>query len=471
MPKHFLLMIVIRPFITFFCGLALALGTLSSSQAENWPHWRGPLFNGSSPESNLPEKFSRTENVLWSADLPGSGAATPIIWGGRVFISSVDAANQALVALCFDHGSGRLVWSNQVSSGAISKDDRSNFASASPVTDGKVVVFFYSSGDLAAYDFSGKKIWARNMQKDYGQFAFLWTFSSSPTLFDNKIFLQVLQRNVPVNGRGRQGGPNDSYLLALEPQTGKELWKVIRPSDARDESFEAYTTPIPFTDKGRTELLIAGGDCLTAHDPATGKEFWRWGTWNPQRRGDWRLVPSPVAGGGVVLACAPKRAPVYAVKTGGAGKQDDSALAWKSQERGVSSDVSTPLFYKGRFYVLNSDDRLLSSIEPATGKVFWTGDLKAEEKAEVAPAQAGRRGGRFSSQAKIEASPTGADDKIYAINFKGEVFVVGTGDTFQLLHRAAMGSDADKQIRSTIAVSQDHLFIRTDTKLYCIGKK
>src|SRR5262249_9173045 len=152
----------------------------------------------------------------------------------------------------------------------------------------------------------------------------------------------------------------DAFLLALEPRTGKQIFKHVRPSEARMESQEAYSTPIPFEHNGRVELLITGGDCLSGHDPKTGDEFWRWGTWNPTRITHWRLVPSAVSGGGVVLACAPKGSPVFACKAGAKGNQDDSVLAWKSEDREVSSDVCTPLYYKGRFYILNGDRKTIS---------------------------------------------------------------------------------------------------------------
>jgi outer membrane protein assembly factor BamB len=170
--------------------------------------------------------------------MPGSAAATPIIWGDHVFISSVDREKKTLVALCLSRADGKVLWEKEIATG-ISKDDRSNFASDSPTTDGQLVYFYYGNGDLVAFDFSGQKVWARNIQKDYGPYAFNWTFSSSPTLFKGKLYLQVLQRNVPVNGRGRMDGPNDSYLLALDPTDGHELWKQTRPADARQESFEA----------------------------------------------------------------------------------------------------------------------------------------------------------------------------------------------------------------------------------------
>jgi outer membrane protein assembly factor BamB len=427
-----------------------ALGSTEPPRAENWPHWRGPFFNGSTSETNLPARFSQTENVLWTARMPGPAAATPIVWGNHVFISSVDREKETLEALCLDRTDGKLLWRHEIASG-IRKDDRSNYASDSPATDGQRVCFYYGNGDLAAFGFSGDKLWARNIQKDYGPYAILWTYSSSPTLYHGKLYLQVLQRNVPVNGHGRSHGPNDSYLLALDPKTGRQIWRQIRPADARQESFEAYSTPIPHEHDGRAEILLLGGDCLTGHDPATGHELWRWGTWNPGKITHWRMVVSPVAGDGIVLACAPKGAPVYAVKAGGRGMLDNSALAWVSKERFVSSDVSTPLFYKHRFYVLNSDRRALSCVEPATGRVVWTSSL--------------------DSRAKLDASPTGADDKIYMINQRGDVFVVAAGDQFKLLGTASMGDDAESPVRSSIAISDGNLFIRTASKLYCVGKR
>ncbi|WCJ59715.1 PQQ-binding-like beta-propeller repeat protein [Fontisphaera persica] len=419
-------------------------------QAANWPQWRGPEFNGSSPERNLPAQWSKTENVKWVADLPGVSAATPAVWDNHVFVTAAVRERQELLAIAVDRRTGKILWQQKVSDG-FGQDNRSTYASPSPVTDGKTVWFFFGNGELAAFDFNGKKLWARNIQRDYGAFAFLWTFSSSPLLYNGRLYLQVLQRDVPVNGRGRRDGPNESYLLAMDPATGKELWRHIRPSDAREESREAFSTPIPHTHAGRAEILIAGGDCISGHDPATGREFWRWGTWNPQRITHWRLVPSPVAAQGVVLACAPKGGPVVAVKLGRNGVLSDKEVAWQSEDRAVSTDVSTPLYYQGRFYVLNSDRRTLSCLEPLSGKVLWTGELKG--------------------RSKIEASPTGADGKIYVMNHSGEVFVVAAGDTFNLLATIPMGGEAeDRDLRSTIVPAYGNLFIRTGAKLYCIGK-
>ena len=134
--------------------------------------------------------------------------------------------------------------------------------------------------------------------------SFFWTFGGSPLLYEDKLYVQVLQRNVPVPGRGVQG--NESYLLALDPSTGRTLWRHVRPSQAVAESQESHTTPIPMLHAGRRQLLIAGGDALSGHDPATGKELWRWGDWNPSRSPSWPLIASPVAADGIALICVPK---------------------------------------------------------------------------------------------------------------------------------------------------------------------
>ncbi|MHC4581587.1 MAG: outer membrane protein assembly factor BamB family protein, partial [Planctomycetota bacterium] len=137
------------------------LGT-STVCAGQWPHWRGPNFNGSTDERDLPTDWSQTEGIAWSVDLPGSSAATPIIWDDRVFISGVDAARKTLVAMCFDRSNGRLLWQHDITEG-ISRDRRSTFAASSPVTDGKIVVFFYARGELACFDMEGNRQWERNL--------------------------------------------------------------------------------------------------------------------------------------------------------------------------------------------------------------------------------------------------------------------------------------------------------------------
>ncbi len=429
------------PLLTGFAGL---LFSGFSAHAADWPQWRGPNFNGSSPETGLPAVFSLEQGVAWSLPMSGPSASTPIVLGNKVFISSVDRENQSLHALCLDRTVGKVLWQVKIGDG-LKRDDRSNYSSPSPVTDGKVVVFFYGNGELAAFDLDGKPLWNRNIEKDYGDFAFQWTFSSSPLLFEGRLYLPVLQRDQPVHNRGKEGG--ESYLLCIDPTSGKTLWRHVRPTEAQAESREAFSTPIPVEVGGKWQVVLAGGDMLSGHEPATGSEIWRWGTWNPTRIGHWRLVPSPVAGAGIVLACAPKKSPVYAVKPG-AGTLDDKALAWTSTERGISSDVPTPAFADGDFFVLSDVAKALSRVAP-DGSVKWTMETPGK--------------------IKYEASPLVADGKVYLVNFNGEVVVVNAADG-KMLHQSAFGNADDKQVRSMIVAAHGQLFLRTDTRLFCIGK-
>jgi outer membrane protein assembly factor BamB len=215
------------------------------------------------------------------------------------------------------------------------------------------------------------------------------------------------------------------------------------------ESLEAFTSPIPFEFNGRKEILVAGGDCLTGHDPETGKELWRWGTWNPSRIPHWRLVPSPVTGGGVILACAPKKDPIYAIKAGGVGTLDDSAIAWVSRDiRDITSDVATPAFYDDDFFVLSKLRKCISRVVPETGKVKWTTPLP--------------------SRVEFEASPLLADGKIYMINHAGLV-VIADAQSGKLLKQIPMAERGRNPVRSTISAAGGNLFIRTNEKLYCVG--
>ena len=428
---------------------ALTAVATSSALAENWPGWRGPNNNGSTDERGLPDKFSKTENLRWEATLPGDGASAPIVWEDGVYLTSIDESLDGVVALKLDRQTGKIVWKKTFGKG-IRQDDKSTYAAPSAVTDGSKVFFFSGTGDLIAFDMDGKKIWARNIQKDYGTFAFGWTFSTSPVLWDGTLYLQVLQRDVAVGDKGFKDRVNESYILAMDANTGKEKWRHIRPTPALMESREAFSTPVPSEHNGRKELLVVGGDYLTAHDPNTGKELWRWGTWNPGLEKFWRLVPSPVYGDGIVIACGPKSAQAYGIKAGGSGNLGKEAIAWESQGKEVAADVPTPLYYKGRFYLLNGRKKVISCIEPKTGKVLWSEKLNAK--------------------VKLEASPTGADGKIYIISHLGEVFVIRAGDTFELISESNMGMPQSTYIRSPIVAAQGNLFIRANDKLYCIGK-
>ncbi|HYR59460.1 MAG TPA: PQQ-binding-like beta-propeller repeat protein [Chthoniobacteraceae bacterium] len=419
-----------------------------AAHAENWPQWRGPNFNGTTPETGLPATWTK-DSAKWAAPLPGPSGATPAVWGDSIFVSSPDAEKNLLL-LCINRKDGSVRWKKQVSTGDITKG-KGNMASPSPITDGKLVWALFGNGDLAALDFDGKLVWQRHLGEEYGRFSINWIYGSSPLLFQNRLYLQVLQRNpAPPDYPGLAGGSpeRESYLLALDPKTGKNLWKVARPSDAKLESQESYATPVPHIGPdGKAQILIAGGNCLTGHDPATGKELWR-GYGLNTKDGEWmRLVASPVSAGGIAIAAGPKKEPLLAFRTDGKGDVTATGLAWKFDER-HTPDVCTPTFYQGKLFILDGDSRTLTCLDPKTGDKKWQGTLE--------------------TRMVIRSSPVAADGKLYAIDENGTVFVCGTGDEFKVLATIPMG-DANGT-RASIAISNGQLFIRTTEKLYCIGK-
>jgi outer membrane protein assembly factor BamB len=413
--------------------------------AENWAQWRGPFFNGSTTETGLPTNWSKTDNIAWATPLPGRSGATPVVWGDSIFVSSPDT-NRNLFLLCLARQDGHIRWQKQLATGDL-EVGHNNLASPSPVTDGKTVYALYGTGDLAALDFTGQVLWARHLDKDFGKFSIMWLYGSSPLLAFGKLYVQVIQRNPSSYKHSKDDKPErESYLLCLDPKTGKDLWRQVRTTNAADESQESYATPIPFHHGNRDEILVAGGDCVTGHDPVTGKEFWRCFGLNP--KGDhWRrLVPSPVTAEGFIYACGPKREPVLAIRAGGNGLITDTHIAWKHQES--TPDVCTPLYYRGKLFVLDGDKHLLSCLDPKTGDKLWQGRVPAESV--------------------MRASLTGADGKLYCLDEAGNVFVLEAGTEFKLLNQIAMG---EAPCRSSIAVSGGQLFIRTAKNLYCVGKK
>ncbi len=429
------------------------------ASAQDWPNWRGPNWDGSASAKDLPIDFGKEKHVRWATELPGPGAATPIVAGDFVLVSAANEGEKQLLAIMLSRATGEVVWERAAGSGYKPADQgettrldyRANYAAPSPVTDGERAIFFFGNGDLVAFDRAGEELWRRNIQKDHGDFAFQWSFSASPTLWEGTLFLPVLQRNVPVGKRGEEGA--HSFLLAMDPSTGKTIWEHDRASEARNESRESYATAIPHVGAGgRKELLVVGGDVITGHDPKTGAEIWRWGTWNSEHREEWwRVVPSVVVGGGAALVCAPKNAPVYAVKLDGEGELGEKGLIWKSQGRPnpLTSDVPTPLFYEDRFYVLSDLQESLSCVDPKSGDIYWT--IK------------------MPGQHLWRASPTGADGKVWCMNHHGDVVVVDA-TSGEILANVAMGEADDDDTCSSIAIAGGDLYVRTNTKLYCIGK-
>src|SRR5665213_1113739 len=426
MPRRFFMKEIIRLLAgCFVCFLSLGVS------AENWPQWRGPFLNGSTTETNLPSTWSKTENVLWSTPLPGTGHATPIIWDDSVFVTSPDE-DENLLLFCLDRHTGKIRWQKQVAVGN-RVAGRNNMASPSPVTDGKTVWVMFGTGDLAAFDFSGHPLWARNLATEYGKFVINWLYGSSPMLYHGRLYVEVLHRN-PA-----------SYILCLDPQTGTNIWRHIRLTDAKAESQEAYSTPMPSETARGTEIIIVGGDYVTGQDAKTGEEWWRGGGLrNFQHLGDARLVPSPVVAEGMVIVSGAKRNPLLAFHDGGQRDITSSGLAWSYKK--YPTDCVTPLFYQGKLFVLDGDRQIMSCLDPKTGEAAWQKPMGLREI--------------------FRASPTGADGKIYCLTEDATAVVLSAADG-AVLSTVRM---EEGRTHATIAAAQGCLFVRTASHLYCIGK-
>ena len=429
--------------------VTLFVAVAPTSRAEDWPQWRGPHFDGSSTETNLPASLD-PKSAAWITDLPGSSSGTPVVFGDRIYLGALDKNSKKLLALALNRADGKILWTKEVGEGQM-RNERNDLASPSPITDGKTTWFYYGTGDLVAFDRDGNQLWARNIEKDHGHFNMLWIYSASPLLYNGKLYIPVLHRDVPPQRRGapaNASAPADSYLLCVDPKTGKDLWRVVRPTDAVQEAREAYTTPIPVEVNGKRQIVIMGGDYLTGHDPEDGHELWRFGTYNPGKIGHWRTVASASAGAGLIFCSPPKNGnrgeSFYAVKP--PGESGNALLAWKSGD--ITTDVCVPLYYQDTLFVLDGDRKKLYSLDPKTGDKHWTADL----------------GGR----PVYRASPTGADGKIYCMNEGGDVAVVSASDG-KILDRQSLGSETAAS-RSSIVAAEGLVFVRTADRLYAYNK-
>ena len=420
-------------------GLAALAWWVSGAAAENWPQWRGPFLNGSTTETNLPTTFSRTKNVVWVADVPAGGGATPIVWGDRVFLSAMEPDSKSLWAMCLNRADGSVLWKRRIGTGFANKMGNTG-ASPSAITDGKTVWFYYGTGPLLAMDFQGKELWRRDIQADHGKFEVLWAYASTGLLHAGKLYIPVIHGSHKVMRR------DVSYLLCVDPKTGKDLWKTPRITDGQGESQQAFITPLAHKTPAGWQILLTGGDHVTGHDAANGKMLWQSPSYNPSRNKWWRTVPSPVAVGNVAIGCAPKGGRLFGVRMVAEGDKPAGSEVWRSRRH--SPDVCTPLIYQGALFVLDGRKKELIRVEPRTGKVVWKGELRGK--------------------AVFQASATGADGKIYCINLRGEAVVASAGKEFKVLHRVEMGGQG---VRSTIVAAGGNLFLRAGGKLYCLGKR
>jgi outer membrane protein assembly factor BamB len=413
-----------------FASSIVLLAIPTRVAAENWPQWRGPSANGISAEKNLPVAWSVTENITWKLPLPSLSGSTPIVWGDRIFLNV--AENGSLFLWAVDRAKGAPLWKQHLSDGD-NKQRKQNMSTPSPVTDGKNVWVMTGTGILKGFDFSGKELWVRDIQKDYGAFGLNWGYGSSPLLHEDSLYVQVLH-----------GMKTDdpSYVLRIDKATGRTVWRIERPTSARRESPDAYTTPALLRYGRNVEIVVTGGDVVTGHDLQTGKELWRVNGLNPGNDANYRIVASPVVHGDLIIAPTRER-PMLVLKPGGRGDVSSSHVLWSFQN---GPDVPTPVTDGAYLYTVN--DR----------GIMWC--LDAKTGAEIYGQQR-LRPGTYSGSFVL------ADGKLYVTNEDGLTSVVKAGTKFELLAE----NDLADYTLSSPAVSDGQIFLRTTGALWAVGKR
>jgi outer membrane protein assembly factor BamB len=416
--------------VSFLVSLAAIAAILSADLAANWPHWRGPTRNGISTETGLPTKWSKTENVAWSLAMPARSGSTPIIWGNHIFLNIAEAGSLHLWAV--DRTKGTVLW-KRLLGGGDRVQRKANNSSPSPVTDGRTVWAMTQNGFIKAFDFGGKELWARDLQKDYGQFGTQFGNGTSPLLHEGALYVQVLHGFFT---------DDPSYVLRINGADGKTVWKVERPTNARQESPDSYSTPAVFRYGTTTEIVVSGGDVATGHDPATGKELWRADGLNPQNATNYRIVASPLVHGELLFIPSRER-PLVAIKPGGRGDITKSHVAWQFMN---GPDVPSPVTDGTYLYSVN-DRGVVYCLDAKTGATVY--------------------GPQRIRPATYSASPVLADGKIYVTDEDGVTTIFRAGPKFELIAE----NDLGEFTLSSPAMVEGQIFIRTDRFLYAIGQR
>lgn len=418
----------------------LALGLTCADQtafAENWPQWRGAKHNGIANETGIATKWSKTENVAWRLPLPGPGGATPVVWGERVFVTSVNKSELLLICAGTD---GKEQWRQVMTAG--NKDvrgDEGNSASPSPSTDGEHVWAMMANGVLGCYSVAGKEVWKFDLQKKYGEFNIQFGMTSTPLLDGDRLYLQL------IHGEGNPK-TREAVVVCLDKKTGQEIWKRDRPSDAIAECEHSYASPTMYDDGQSKFLLSHGADFIVAHDLSDGHELWRCGNLNSKTKYDQtlRFVASPVTAPGIVVVPTAKGAPLIALKPDGKGDVTNKAAThlWKYPK---TPDVPSPLIHDGLVYLCMTDGQV-HCLDEKTGEQIY------QKRA-------------FNDQ--YRASPVYADGKLFVTARGGLVTVFKAGREFEVLAENELG----EVMSASPAIANKTLYLRTFDALWAIRMK
>jgi outer membrane protein assembly factor BamB len=388
-------------------------------RAENWPCWRGPRGDGTCVGKGVPTNWDPA-GALWKTELPGKGHASAIVWGNCVFTVTGLTDTKERVLLCLDSNTGEILWQQTVVEGPLEKLHKENsYASGTPATDGQRVYVTFRVGDeiiVAAHDFaSGRQLWLVRPGTHKGE----WGFSNEPVLYKDKVI---------VDGDSK----GDSFLIALNRENGKTLWRKNRTNKGI-----SYSAPLIREMAGRIQMIQCGDRSVTSFDPDTGEQLWT--VDGPSQE----FVSSPVysekAGLIFVSSSWPKQI-IFAIRPDGRGNVTETHVVW--------SDAKGAPYVPSMIVV---DDFLLSvnragvayCHDAATGKILGQQKL-----------------GRHHASAVL------INGLVFLINDEGQINVIRPGTSFERVASYELGESC----YASPAISDGRVFIRGFEHLFCIGK-
>ena len=430
----------------------------AASSAGRWPSFRGPSAAGVADGQRLPDRWDgeKKQNILWRTAVPGLAHSSPIVWGDTVFVTSAissrkgatfkpglygdgdasdDRSIHKWVVYAIDKRTGRIRWERVAREGAPrnKRHIKSTYASATPVTDGRIVVAWFGSEGVYAFDVNGEPLWQVDIGRvDVGAYdipSYEWGPASSPIIWNGLVILQCDTQA-------------DSFVIALNLETGETVWKT-----SRDE-LPSWGTPTVVESAAGPELVTNASNFIRGYDARTGRELWR-------LAGSSKITaPTPIFADDLIVVAsgrAPER-PIFAVKPGSQGdltltrdRTSSDSIAWSRTGRG--SYMPTPLAYRGLLYVL-ANNGVLDAYDLKTGREIYRQRLPLV-------------GSGFS------ASPVAADGKIYLSNEDGDMLVVRAGPTFEHIATNSIG----ELLMATPALSEEVMYVRGASSLFAIGSK
>jgi outer membrane protein assembly factor BamB len=430
----------------------------TNNASGNWPSFRGPQASGMAARQNLPDKWDAKtgENILWRTQIPGLAHSSPVVWGQRIFVTSAvssdpnasfrpglygdgdasqDRSRHRWMIYALDKRTGKILWERIAHEGVpIEKRHiKSTYANSTPATDGRIVVAWFGSQGVHAYDVNGRFLWKVDLGRlDLGAYdipTYEWGSASSPIIWNNLVILQCDTQD-------------DSFVLALDAATCKAVWKTDR------DEIPSWGTPTVAVTSSGPELVTNASNYIRGYDPRTGKELWRLG------RSSKITAPTPIFADDkfvVVSGRGPER-PIFVVRSGARGdltlpegKTTSESIVWSRTGRG--SYMPTPLIYEGILYVL-ANNGLLDAYDLRTGEELYRQRLPLI-------------GSGYS------ASPVASDGKLYLSNEDGEMLVITAGRSFAHVATNSMG----EMLMATPALSDGVMYVRSSKSLFAIGRK